>query len=187
MEEGKKCAVQQTRSMLCSNATTLTTAVKVGAPPKVLWSILTDLSQIPDIISMVENFEFVEKDPQGQMCREGTQWRETRSHNGTTVLQLKAVLQVIDTDPQYSLKFGISYPELKGFEDSVNISTLTIEPINSNSCYLLGSLVYEHRNCCLRLWDIFCNKKENYVEMFRNELEEYATAAERLSEQPKQK
>lgn len=195
------------RSSLCSNITTVAVAVKVGASSKILWEVISDLSKIPEVLSAVLDFELVidnkagdkELQQQGDGCPQvGTQWKETRAYRENRIIQLKSVLEVTiplgnengDNDHQpppngeecYSLKFGISYPDLQGI-DLMNVSTLTIQPINSSSCHLLGSFVVHDRGWFSTIRNLFCAKHDKAMleQSFLNELEEYASAAEGLA------
>jgi len=94
---------------------------RIAAPPDKVWSVITDLDHIPDVISGVIGIERLDA---GSGFGVGTRWRETRKLFGKEATE---EMEVTAIDPGHSLTH-------RADSHSVHyISTYRVEPIGDGT------------------------------------------------------
>jgi len=163
---------------LCSRPELATAcSLHIELPAEIVWDTLKDLDALVETVSFIKGYERLNGE-KGEF-RVGTRWRETRrftDHQGEDLVQIRTIVGVSESPP-YFVSTNMIYQTPKGKTENIeNTSSITVQPIDEDSCSLVVSVAFETGNvvinrCCGRM-------ALKYAEpLLMQELEDYAQAA----------
>ena len=170
---------------ICSSGVAYSASVEVKADADTMWSIVSDLKATADAVSSVQDFAFLDRGRTSKF-EVGTTVRETRVHKSGKAVIRRQIIALSDNPAEshsdsrsVSFSTSLDNPKSTFWGDFSNTSTLTVVPLNDETCELVGSMAVKANGivfaCGNYCWDCRNGSGDKY---FYQELTDMATAAE---------